>query len=193
MMGKYNTMPDEELMDCVKTGDKDAFAELYQRYWPPLFLQAERMLQDDEAARDILQEVFLNIWQKGAELPKITTPGAYLYRMVRYQVIDRISSNRRHENLLTSFTLYADRFTNATDSAFDENELMQMITNEIKSMPAKMQEVFILSRFENLSHKEIANQLGISVATVKTHINNALHRVKKGLKLYFLLLLISHL
>ncbi len=186
----YRDLSDDALAQRLAAGEERAFAELYGRYWPPLFLMAERLLRDSEDARDVLQEAFIALWDRRAGLGGVKSVSGYLYRMMRNGVIDRIAEGRKRTDLLAGLAHWAEATTPTLDAAVYERELQQLVSDEVAHMPERMRQVYELSRNEDLSHQEIARRLSITPSTVKSHINGALHRIRKRMEAIFSLLLV---
>jgi RNA polymerase sigma-70 factor (ECF subfamily) len=191
-MANYASFSDFELVDLLKSKDHAAFEEIYQRYRSPLFLHAYRMLQDDEEARDIVQELFRTLWAKHATLSIRTTLDAYLYGAIRNRILKFIA----HQKVIAKYTDSLDKFLEEgiafTDEMVREKELIRILESEIASLPPKMREVFELSRNGLLSYKQIAEQLAISDKTVKKQINNAIRILRLKINLILFFGVISH-
>lgn len=169
--------PDQKLIKQISDGNELAFAHFYDKHWDALFISAYKVLKDVEACKDIVQEVFLNVWEK-PNLTKIQNVKAYLHQTVRFKVLmalrkDKISA----KHLETIQELVA----NPTEEQLDLKELNENIEKSIESLPEKCRDVFRMSRIEHLSNKEIAEKLGISIRTVETHISNALKIIRSNL------------
>src|SRR5690606_31891264 len=123
--------------------------------------------------------------------PLDTRVEAYLFRIVRNRIVKIIAEEKHRLDLLADFTRTINFAGESSDSHVSESELMALINDEVSKMPSRMQEVFRLSRNENLKHHETAEQLGISGHTVKSQLNNALRRIKVRIGLYLLMLFFS--
>jgi RNA polymerase sigma-70 factor (ECF subfamily) len=182
-MEAYGAFSDLELTVLLKKGDQAAFAEIYQRYKWVLFLHAVKRVGDREQAKDIIQELFTALWDKRTELDLRSQLSGYLYTSVRNRVIKLYAHQQVKSDYITSLARSIDEDNCVTDHKVRQSNLAAIIEHEINELPERMREVFILSRKHNLSHKEIALQLGIEETTVKRQISNALKilRVKLGL------------
>jgi RNA polymerase sigma-70 factor (ECF subfamily) len=188
-MGLYHSHTDLELMVLISGDDELAFAEIYQRYKGVLFLHAYRILGSEEEAKDILQDLFAKLWTKRASINLKTTLSAYLYSSVRNRIFDLIAHKKVEEKYISSLAWFIEEGECITDHLMREKELSELIEKEIAMLPPKMREVFLLSRKQNLSHKEIADELNISDKTVKKQVNNALNILREKLDNAFILVI----
>lgn len=170
----YKNFSDQELINLLKKGDEVAFYEIYERYKGILHMHAYKKLGDFEEAKDVVQELFALLWSKRTALPETTNLSGYLYSSVRNRIFNIFAHKKVEEKYVTSFQKLNSEAIYITDEKIRENELAKQIEAEINALPERMREVFLLSRKENLSHKEIAENLDISVFTVKNHIKKAL-------------------
>ena len=181
-MKTYRTYQDDELLSLIKEGDKTAFSEIYERHWEVLFRHALRMTKDRALAEDIVQDVFIALWDRieKAELPFVIT--AYLYAMVRNKFLNLLTHQTVKDNYLQSLSDFLLSGESITDYRCRENQLKIKIEQEVSCLPDKMRTVFEMSRKENRTHKEIALLLNISDKTVKKQVSNAVKilRLKLG-------------
>jgi len=186
-----SNLTDDELIILLKEGDKPAYTEIYNRYKTLLQSHGYRKLGDPEEVKDILQELFANLWTKRSEIPATTNLSGYLYIAMRNKVFNVLSHKQIENKYVQSLQQFIDDGNYITD-AIREKEFALLIQKEIDTLPPKMKEVFILSRKEHLSHREISEKLQISEQTVSKQITNALKilRVKLG-TLFFLLYFIK--
>jgi RNA polymerase sigma-70 factor (ECF subfamily) len=181
---------DEQLLQQMADDDRQAFTMLYDRYWEDLFITAAKSLRGKEEAADVVQDVFLSLWKRRNELILQGSLTAYLHTSVRYKCLNYIEKNitRRDYLLRLAEVIVSSSAANA-EVNLDLKEMQKTIDRIVASMPTKMQEVYKLSRQEQLSHKEIAENMSISVETVKKHIHHALHLIRKDLLPHILILL----
>jgi RNA polymerase sigma-70 factor (family 1) len=182
-MSSYRSLSDAELTVLLKTGDRAAFAEIYERYKGPLYVHAFHRLQDREETKDLLQQLFTTLWEQREKLAVTGQFSGYLYTAVRNRVIKFVSHQQVSSRYIASVQTAINNTDGLTDRLVREKELQQLIEQEIAALPLKMREVFELSRKQHLSNAEIASQMGISEKTVRNQLNNALHslRVKLGI------------
>lgn len=187
---------DTELVALLKQGNEGAFAEIYERYSMKIFYQVYHVLQDEEEAKDLVQDLFITLWRKPERLHVDVNLGGYLYISARNRVFKVIRKQRVQRDYLSSIASFITDVCTETLDSVDERELRKLIQQEIDRLPPKMKEVFELSRNEHLSHKEIGEKLNISTHTVKKQVHNALNtlRLKLGSNLpagLFLLLFLK--
>lgn len=177
-MVDYTLCTDEELTDLLKSGDRNAYAMIYQRYWLVLYRHARKMLQNDEEARDVVQDIFVTLWAKQEGLDLNTSISAYLYAAVRNKILNLFKRSRIEDNHLDSLRVFISNGENITDHLVRERTLSALIEQEITLLPNRMRQVFELKRKSNLSYKEIAEQMNISDLTVKTQMNKAIKTLR---------------
>ncbi|SKD00888.1 RNA polymerase sigma-70 factor, ECF subfamily [Chitinophaga ginsengisegetis] len=175
-------LTDDALLRMMKSDDAEAFTFIYRRYWEPLFITAVKALRGKQEAEDIVQEVFLSLWNRRQEINIESSLAAYLQTSVRYKVIHYIEKNITRRDYLA---LLIDATVNSLPPTADQQlrlkEVQETIRDAVAKMPPKMREVYHLSRHVHLTHREIAEKLGISTETVKKHIQHALHLIKTAL------------
>jgi RNA polymerase sigma-70 factor (family 1) len=183
-MARYGTYTDQELAFLLKGGDHAAYAEIYNRYIKQLYAFALKRLDNIPEVEDMLHELFLSFWDKREQFDENTLLAPYLYNAVRYRIINIFSRRKLSSQYLSSFNLYLESGSgiDETEHLIRYNELSAQIDKEIDALPRKMREVFQLSRKSGYSRKQIAEELGISEETVKSHMFHALKILKIKLK-----------
>ncbi|NQX54265.1 RNA polymerase sigma-70 factor [Pedobacter panaciterrae] len=173
-MNLNSQFSDYQLIQLVKAGDHNAFSEIYNRYWGILYVHCLKMLKDEAEAQDVVQDLFITFWTKSAELDLKTNLVGYLYITARHKVLNTIRKRKTSDKFIEALGAYAATHNDSVIDQISERELAAAIEAEIKNLPKKMREVFEYSRKEYLSHREIADQLGISDKTVKKQVANAI-------------------
>lgn len=177
------SLPNEkELFRQIKESDEGAFEKVFHHYYQNLCVFASKILQDDIAAEEIVQDLFVKIWEKRTEIEIKTSLKNYLVRSVKNQCLNYIKHNsikKEHAKIMLS------EKEKATDKDnFVEIDLMKKIEESINSLPKKRQEVFRLSREEGLKYREIAEKLNVSIKTVETQMGLAIKALREKLKHY---------
>jgi len=174
-------LTDDLLLRLLQTSDEHAFRELYQRYWKKLFTTACYKLKSKEAAEEIVQNIFVSLWEKRATL-QIDSLEDYLYIAVKYKVINYV------ESLMVRQAGQKQLAGNTTDESTEAtimiNDLHAAIQQALKQLPAKTREVFTMSRFEKCSVREIARHMGLTEKAVEYHITQSLKLMRVSLKDY---------
>ena len=169
---------DKAIWKSFQAGSKSAFEEIYSRYFWRLYLHALKMLGDEDASKDLIQDLFVSLWEKRCESEVPATISAYLFTAVRNRVLNAIEHSRVRSQYISSLARFLTETGDSADEALIYQETAWMIEKEVERFPPKMKEVFILSRHHEFSHKEIADQLHLSDKTVKKQIYNALKILK---------------
>ncbi len=172
---------DTDLLLLVKDDIHSAFNELFDRYWQKGYQKALARLDDDIVAQDIVQEIFINLWQRRATLDIHTSFENYLYSAVRLKVISHFRSQKVSTIQLQDAFERMTLLESATESLTDYIELERILEAAISVMPEMLQQVYLL-RAENLPIKDIAGQLGIADQTVKNYMGEVLRRLRVVIK-----------
>jgi len=198
-MINYAALDDVSLLKLMKTGDQEAFTTIYNKYWYPLMQHVMKAVRIYSEAEDIVQEIFVSIWKNRDRLEIQAALSTYLFNSGRYMAIRNIERNITRSNYLQRLS---DQLDNggvpSPETLLHIRDLEERIEQAIQSLPEKMREIFNLSRKQQLSYREIAEQLGISEETVRKQINNALNRLRLQVGyapagLVFLLSVIPHM
>lgn len=169
-----NGHTDEELIDLLKRGNGDAFTDLYNRYGQLMYHFAYNILQDEHECADVVQDVFIGLWNNKAKL-SISNTRSYLLSAVKYRLIRSINASKiKAEILATDISLGV----HIEQDSLEVKELKQIIATFQESLPPKSREVFKLSRNEYLSNKEIALRLNISEKTVENQMTISLRKLR---------------
>ncbi|HEX3386234.1 MAG TPA: sigma-70 family RNA polymerase sigma factor, partial [Mucilaginibacter sp.] len=158
-MTNYNACTDPQLLNLLRSGDRMAYTEIYDRYALALLGHVYNKARDREESKDVVHEVFATLWAKRESL-QIDYLAGYLFRSVRNVILNQIAHRAVQEKFIRSMEQFAAS-NDVPDHLVREKQLTAIIEREIAALPPKMREVFVLSRKEHLSHKEIAQLLGI--------------------------------
>ena len=190
-MSIYSAYSDVDLIHLVKKEDELAFKELYERFSGLLYVQALKKTKNEDEAKDIVQDIFIALWNKRAELHFHSSVSSYLFKAVHNRALNLFVHQKYHDDYVTSLQNYINQGPVEADALLREKEMALIIDRAIQDLPEKMREIFQLSRYEHLSHKEIADKLGISELTVKTQVKRALRAIRTNLgpAIYLLCLL----
>lgn len=166
----------------IKNKDKRAFTIFYEAYYPKLFSRAMRFISDVEMCQDIVQETFIDFWDKVDKVEaKKHFMEAYIWQILRFKIASYYR-NKKNKNL------YLENFLDDIDEEFDtltvefNEDLSTRIDKAIKSLKGKTKEAFIMSRRMGMTYKEIAMEMKISQKAIEYHISNALQSLREDLK-----------
>lgn len=184
-------LDDKRLLEEFKKNNLGAFEQFFKANQPPLVAYANKFLDDWEASRDIVQEVFLSLWENKDKANITTSLRSYLFTSVRNQCVNTIKHKiviqKHSDNALAQLrelemSYYASE--SDTHSKLYETEIGKKIEETINDLPEQCRITFELSRFEGLKSQEIAKKMEVSVRTVETQIYRALKVLKESLKDY---------
>jgi RNA polymerase sigma-70 factor (family 1) len=176
---KIIDITDEGLLKAVCNDDQTAFKELFRRYWAKLYIYAFNVLHDKDVCEDIIQQVFYDLWNRRSEL-NVETASAYLYQAVKHQIYNQY--RRKKFDSLQPEQLLDYISENKVEQTIEYKELHSRVEKLICELPEQRRIIFMMSRNEELSNKEIAGQLNLSVQTVKNQISAALKFIRNSLK-----------
>ncbi len=163
-------------------GDEDAFCELYAVYKNRLIYFAMRFLKSREYAEDVFQDAFTVVWQSRRFIDPDASFSSYLYTIIRNRLLNQLRDAANEEKLKESILSQALDYTDDTKREVMLNDLKFIISRALEQLTPRQREIFEMSREAQLSHKEIAGELGISVNTVQEHISSSL----KIIRTYFI-------
>lgn len=165
-------------------GDEDAFCELYVTYKNRLIYFAMRFLKSREYAEDVFQDAFTVVWQSRRFINPDASFSSYLYTIMRNRILNQLRNAANEEKLKESILSQALDYTEDTKREVMLNDLKSLISHALQQLTPRQREIFEMSREAQLSHKEIADKLGISVNTVQEHISTSLKLIRTYLIKY---------
>ena len=178
---KFREKTDTELVAILVLDNEAAYSELYVRYKNNLYYFVFHLLKSKEETNDIVQEIFIRIWESRSFINPDLSFSSFLYTMARNRILNYFRDIDIDEKVKEILATQKAKEEEAIDSQIIYTEYQEILRNAISRLPPQRQKIFNMSRIENMSHKEIAAQLGISVNTVQEHISEAL----KFIKTYF--------
>ena len=183
---------DKELFDKVVKGNQAAFEKIFRKYYTSLCIHANRLVRNMDVAEEIVQDIFLHVWENRASLRITISLSAYLHRSVHNSSLNHL----KHKKVRDKYEQYVLVKRSNQDSTKDyvvAKELEQKIEEGINQLPEQCKIIFCMNRFESLKYKEIAEKLSISIKTVEAQMGKALkilrNHVKEFLVLFFLFFL----
>ena len=171
---------DEKLIAKFRDGDMNAFQKIYNSFCEPLYRFAYSYLKDSFEAEEIVQDVFLKVWEKRAEVDLQKSFKSYLYRIT----VNKIFNELKHRVVKQKYEQHALKFDQLTgetpESAIEFQELNAKLEQLLSKLPEQQRNIFIMSRWRGVPNAEIAEKLNISVRTVE----NQIYRAAKFVKLH---------
>ena len=181
---------EKQVLTSLSEGSESAIEMLFKTYYGPLCQYAYSFLRDQDEAEEVVQNAFVNIWDRREELAIQTSVKSYLYRMVRNACLNVIKHQRVRMEHESHEKALGEPVHEGTGQELIASELERRIAHAMKTLPEQCRLVFQLSRFEELKYAEIADQLNISVKTVENHMGKALRLMREQLKDYLPVLLV---
>lgn len=179
--------PFEDWCRRLKASDRRAYAELFEEMYDPLFRYVRSITNDPEAARDVTQDVFIRLWDARDSLATGRSLEAYLYRMARNQAYNHERGRRTRaekEDEVRDRSAAQPAPPSQPDAQTAAQRLEDRLQRWIRELPRRQREALVLSRFEDLSHEEIADVMEISPRTVNNHIVRALKHLRGCIRDY---------
>lgn len=156
---------------------------LFKTYYKRLFKVAYNIVGDSSQAEDIVQEVFIHIWKKREELNITSTIEGYLVKSTSNRAINAVLKNKKTTHVEIQDHIEFNLIENSAEiNSIDSSLINKLITNSLDLLPPKCRAIFVLSRFENLKNKEIAEKLNISTKTVENQMTIAISKLNANLK-----------
>jgi RNA polymerase sigma-70 factor (family 1) len=173
---------DQELIRLLGEGSKEAFHLLYVRYGSKIRKFARSYLKQEQDSEELVQDVFLKLWDKKEMLDSLGNLRAFIYKIAVNSIYDFI----RRKNIEQAFLDYSKAGTEVSDQTWDEvvfKDMLFHVTQLIKKMPDQRRKIFIMSKKEGLSNDEIAEALHLSKRTVENQLYRATSFLKKNMSL----------
>lgn len=182
-----------EIVRKIKSGDQSAFENLYRSFYPKLSYFSGQYLLDADAAKNIAQDVFTELWEKRATLQNDTNIQAWLFSVTKNKSLKQISKERSKQKYtdyvkIRQLDISYQSLAGFNTDNFAFEELQQKVELALAKLSLPVRAVFEKSRFEDKKNREIAEELGISIKTVEAHISKALKLLRIELKDYLPLL-----
>jgi RNA polymerase sigma-70 factor (ECF subfamily) len=169
---------DQLLIEQLQHSSEPAFDYIYDLYWKQLFQYAYKRLQSEEVAKDIVQDVFISLWNKKDAVKLTSSLAAYLFSILRFKMIDHYHADEVRKRHALSVNVVEYPSDNNIDQKVHVNEINNLLSLSVKNLPYKMKEVFELSRFKGHTTRQISEHLNISEQTVKNQLSTDLRRLR---------------
>lgn len=184
--------PSEDyLVELLKSDGESAFTAIYNNYWKKLLCIAINKVKDIEEAEEIVQDVFVSLWERRHTIKLEGPLVRYLSIAVKYLVIKALAKKVRQKAYVNDRLRNRRLGDNTTQEWLGFEELRTQLEALTSRLPERCRLVYSLSRERGFSQKQIAEEMGITEKTVEAHLGKALKMIRKGLTYYFLLALLS--
>lgn len=171
----------QHLLDEVKAGNQQAWEFIVREFHGPLYSFIYNMVRHPENAEELIQDVFVNFWTKREKINITTSLKAYLYRAARNHTLNFIKRRNFEINYQKRVAQEMDTSRNDTEETFNYTQLERKLTEAIEDLPDKCREIFKMSRFADMTYKEIAEAMDVPVRTVHYQIGLALKALREKL------------
>jgi RNA polymerase sigma-70 factor (family 1) len=175
-MKDYKTHLDQELLYLVSNDNKAAFAELYSRYWQPMFVIAFNRIKEKETAEDIVHDVFASLWANRKKV-NIECLENYLAVAVKYVVLAKLKREIREREIQENME-GARVIELPIESSLHYKKILEVVTAEVERLPEKCKLIFKYSRNEGMPVKRIASELKLSPKTVENQLTKAISQLR---------------
>ena len=163
---------------------KSEFEDLFKTYFVGLSAFAQKYVKDIDSAKEIVHDVFVNLWNKRATIDPKKSLKSYLFTAVKNRCLNKIRDDKKFDTSIEDLDTVSNQFKAEDQDHLELAELEQKIHSILMQLPEKCRAVFILSRYEGKKYKEISQELNIAQKTVETHISKALKALRLGLGNY---------
>ncbi len=180
-MPEANNHIEKKLIQDLKKGDSSAFDELYQLYARRIYRFAFSFLKNKPDAEEIVQEVFIRVWENREKVKEYYSFRAFLFQIGYHIIIDKFREQLKEKEFIELLKANAVVSESDTDRKVDFADLNEQYRNEIENLPERRKTIYKMSRFDGLTYREIAEKLKISPKTVENQMVSALKHLRKKL------------
>lgn len=177
-------LSDTQILTAIGQGDERIFEQVFRKYYGGLCTYGRSILQDADEAEEIVQNVFVSIWEKRQEIEITQSLKSYLYRAVHNHCLNRIKHLKVRDEHQQYAVHYQEFSYESVSQTVYKNELEQQLAVAIGKLPEQCRIIFKMSRFDELKYQEIADQMGLSVKTIENQIGKALKILRTELADY---------
>ena len=178
------SVEEKEWLQALKAGKEIALQKIFNHYYKYLVVTGYNITGDNEKAKDLVQDVFYELWKKREQLDIQSSLKSYLRRAVVNRSLNYIKTQKRFDFGDENFDAQTPDQAVSAQKILEGQDLKSALNNAINGLPAKCKAIFMLSRYEKLSHKEIASKLDISTKTIENQITKALKIVRLAVEKY---------
>lgn len=182
MLTEHPYSEDNALFKAIADGDEAAYTQIFHLYTPRLLPFILKITRDEHLAREMLQETFLRLWTKRDQLPEIAKPASWLFRIAANSCLTYLRTQATRHRLQDKVQekTPSQHYSSAVE-VLESKEMALLIRQAVEALPARRQEIYRLSREQGLSHQQIAEQLQLSLSTVKNQLGYSVKFIQEYL------------
>ncbi len=177
-------------MKELKAGDLIAFDCLYRRYYRKIYQFSFRILKSSEDAENIVQDVFLTLFEKRLRIEKCSSVRCYIFTITYNSAVSQIRRKAKESRYLEYLKSIQVSSQAPADLQLEHDQLVDRLNNIVNSLPDRQREVYNLHRNKGLKYKEIASRMNLSVNTIENHMSRAIKKIRQEMSNYNLMGLI---
>lgn len=177
-------LSDTQILTAIGQGNERIFEQVFRKYYAGLCSYGRSMLRDADEAEEIVQNVFVGIWEKRESIEITQSLKSYLYRAVHNHCLNRIKHQKVRDEHQQYALYYQETSHELVSQTLEKNELEQQLSKAIEKLPEQCRIIFKMSRFEELKYQEIADKMGLSIKTIENQIGKALKVLRSDLADY---------
>ena len=173
---------DIELVEKLQRGDVEAFDLIYEKYSGKLYAFGLKYLRSKDEAEELVQSVFLKLWENYKNLKKESSFKSYLFT-IAYNDICKLFRKRNYQQKFIADTLYENsQSSSETENGVDYQSVLERVQQIVNKLPERQKTIYLKSREEGKSTKEIAEEVGLSPGTIDNYISEALKFIRNQLR-----------
>lgn len=173
---------EKQLISRLKDNDQKAFDEIFNHFYPRVYNLAFQFLHSREEAQEIVQIVFIAVWENRLQIDTERNFSAYIQSIARHTIYNQLKRAVYRQRFIDYSLKHAETEEIASDDSYQFKELQEVLEKAISELPPRRREIFYLSRNKGLSYKEIAAKLSITESTVNTQISKSIEFLRKKVK-----------
>ncbi len=179
-----NLLSEEYHLEQIKNGNIDSFEIYFKFYYRRLCIYLRTIVQDKEVIEEIVQELFIHIWENRKSIDPYDNYRSYVYVSARNRVLNYFKGEKAKIRLLENLKYITKTSENNVEQTLNEKELSLAYNKSIDELPPKCREIFVLIKFNDLTYQEASKILGLSIKTIETQMGRALRRIRISLQEY---------
>ena len=187
MERNYTILTEAELIALFREGEMHAFTEVYERYAPLVYNYAKRTIQDEHLVEDIIQEVFIILWEMRGRLEIVSSLKNYMIGITKFQVLRSIRKSKRFQIYVDTVEKHIEHFEASPEDYLINKEGLDILHQEIKRLPPTMSAILDLSTSGEYSYKEISAELNIANQTIRNNVTAATKILRLKLQKFWML------